>query len=111
MNRHKRQHHRRFKRLKDKWRRPKGRQSKQRLHRKGKPAVPCDGKRTPAEERGVHPSGYRERLVHRPDEVKRLNPDTWAVRIGSGVGGRKREAIEEECDRRGLKVLNPEEAE
>lgn len=111
MRRNKRQHQDRFKRVKDTWRRPKGRQSKQRLHRKGKPGVPCDGRKQPDENRGVHPSGYREKLAHRPDDVKRLNPETWAVRIASKVGGRKRERIEEECEKRGLKVLNPEGSE
>lgn len=103
----KRQHLDRFKRLKETWRRPKGRQSKQRLRRKGKPATPGIGRRKPVDERGVHPSGYREKLVHRPDEVRVLNPDTWAVRIASKVGGRKRELIIDECEKRGLKVLNP----
>jgi len=103
----KRQQVDRFKRVKDTWRKPKGNHSKQRESKKGKPAVPTVGRRQPEDERDVHPSGYREKLVHRPEEAKKLNPETWAVRIASKVGGRKREAIEELCGKRGLKVLNP----
>lgn len=106
MTGYKRQNQDRFKRVPDNWRRPKGRQSKQRLSRKGKPAVPCVGRRQPEEERDLHPSGLKEKLVHNADEAKRTNPETTAVRIGTQVGGRKREHIEEECEKRGIKVLN-----
>lgn len=107
MTKFKRQHQDRFKRVKDTWRKPKGRQSKQRLTRKGSPAVPTAGRGTKAEERGLHPSGYREVLVHTPSELDDVEPEEFAVRIGSTVGGRKRETIEEKCEELGITVLNP----
>jgi len=53
----------RYKRVDESWRRPRGLDSKMRLKRKGWPASPNIGYRSPKELRGLHPSGYREILV------------------------------------------------
>jgi large subunit ribosomal protein L32e len=45
--------------------------------------------------------------VHNTDDLEDVDPDTQAVRIASGVGGRKRERIEDECEDREIRVLNP----
>lgn len=111
MTDYKRQQEDRFKRVKDTWRRPRGTHSKQRLNRKGKPAVPGDGRGSPTETRGLHPSGYREVMVHRPADLDDVDADEEAVRIASKVGGRKREAIETAAADRDIKVLNPTEVD
>lgn len=64
------------------------------------------GYRKPKSERGLHPSGFREVLVENPKEIAEIDSDTQAVRIASGVGGRKREKILEKADERRIKVLN-----
>jgi len=65
------------------------------------------GYRRKREDRGLHPSGIREVLVYNPRELENLMPDEVAVRIASGVGGKKREQIEAEAASIGLRVLNP----
>ncbi len=104
----KRQDHHKKKRVKaDSWRKLRGQNSKRRKNIKGKGAEVNVGYRTPSKARGLHPSGFDEILVHRPDELDDVNPETQAVRIGGGVGGRKRERIEERALDEGIRVLNP----
>lgn len=100
-DRHKKQ------RVSDKWRRPRGTHSKQRKGVKGKGAVVEAGYRGPAAVRGRHPSGFEEVRVERPADLEDVDPDREAVRIASGVGGRKRERIEEVALEREIRVLNP----
>ncbi len=88
------------------WRRPRGTHSPRRKEEKHAPAVPKAGYRSPADERGVHPSGYEEVLVHTPGDLEDVDPETEAVRIGSSVGGRKREAISEKAETLDIHVLN-----
>lgn len=89
------------------WRRPKGTHSKQREGRKHAPARVKVGYRGPKQARGLHPSGFEDVLVHNTDDLEDLDPDTQAARIGSSVGGRKREMILEEAQDKGIHVLNP----
>ncbi|MDZ7688009.1 MAG: 50S ribosomal protein L32e [Halobacteriales archaeon] len=104
----KRQDHHKKKRVSaDSWRRLRGSNSKRRKNKKGKGAEVNVGYRTPAKARGLHPSGFDEVLVHRPEELDDVDSDTQAVRIGSSVGGRKRERIEERALDDGVRVLNP----
>ncbi len=95
-----------YKHVKNSWRKPKGGDSKMRKEKKGKPPLVKVGYRKPKSQRNIHPSGYRETLVHNPEEAKEVDPETHAIRIGSTVGGRKREKILEVAEEKGLKVLN-----
>ena len=99
----------RFVRLGERWRRPRGRDSKMRLGRKGKPPVVSIGYRGPKSVRGLHPSGLVESLVKSPQEVGRVDAGKQAIRIAAGVGKRKREKILALARERGIKVLNPRE--
>ncbi len=94
-------------RVKDTWRRPRGGLSKQRRRVKGKGAVVEAGYRSPTAARGRHPSGFEEVRVHNTDDLEGVDPDREAVRIASAVGGRKRERIEDVCEDREIRVLNP----
>jgi large subunit ribosomal protein L32e len=96
----------RYKRLGTSYRRPKGLHSKARRHLKYRPPLPRIGYRTQADVRGLHPSGFSEVMVYRPEDLDSIDPATEAARIGSTVGGRKRENIIELADRRGIRVLN-----
>jgi len=97
----------RYVRLKPNWRRPRGKDSKMRLQRSGWPPLVKIGYRTPKKYRGLHPSGYKEVLVYRPEDLLGLDPETHAVRIAGSVGMRKRMKIVEEAEKLGLKILNP----
>lgn len=102
-----RQDHHKKKRTPASWRKPRGNLSKQRRRIKGKGPVVESGYRTPEAVRGRHPSGFEEVRVHNPDDLDDVDGDFQAVRIASGVGGRKRERIEDRAEDGGIRVLNP----
>jgi large subunit ribosomal protein L32e len=102
-----RQDYHKKKRTPTSWRRPRGGLSKQRRGVKGKGDTVEAGFRTPKAVRGKHPSGFEEVRVMNVDDLEGVDGDREAVRIGSTVGGRKRERIEEEAEDRGIRVLNP----
>jgi large subunit ribosomal protein L32e len=99
------------KRLDDNWRKPRGLHNKTRKHIKGKGEVVRPGYGSPAAVRGMHPSGFREVLVHTPAQVEHIDASTTAIRIGHTVGRRKRELIEARAGELGIKVLNPTRSE
>jgi len=101
----------RYVRVSESWRRPRGKTSRMRIGRRGWPTSPAVGYRSPREYRGIHPSGLREKLVNRPEELEGLSPEKDAVRIAATVGGRKRVAIIDQAQRLGLTVLNPKAPE
>lgn len=102
-----RQDHHKKKRVSTSWRRPRGTLSKQRRGIKGKGAKVEAGYRTAKAVRGLHPSGFEEIHVENTDDLEGVDGDTQAVRIGSSVGGRKRERIEDSAEDEGIRVLNP----
>lgn len=93
------------------YRKPVGKHSDTRLKKKDAPSMPNPGYRTPEEVRGLHPSGYEDVLVHRPEDLGELDPEQEAARIASKVGGRKTEMILEKADELGVHVLNAGEEE
>jgi large subunit ribosomal protein L32e len=102
----KRQNWFRYKRLGDKWRRPRGIHSKMRRHFKYRIPVVKSGFRGPASVRGLHPSGFEEVLVNNLKEVENVDPKTQAIRIASTVGDKKREMIITKADELGIRVFN-----
>ena len=95
------------KRTPESWRSPRGQLSKQRRGVKGKGPTVEAGFRTPAAARGKHPSGFEEVRVENVDALEVVDGDREAVRIGSTVGARKRERIEEVAEEEEIRVLNP----
>jgi large subunit ribosomal protein L32e len=102
-----RQDYHKKKRTPTSWRKPRGDRSKQRRGVKGKGDKVQAGFRTPKAVRGKHPSGFEEVRVENVDDLDGVDGDTEAVRIGSTVGARKRERIEEVAEDEGIRVLNP----
>ncbi len=102
-----RQDYHKKKRTPESWRAPRGNLSKQRRGQKGKGATVEAGFRTPKAARGRHPSGFEEVRVFNTDDLEGVDGETHAVRIGSTVGARKREHIEETAEEAGIRVLNP----
>ena len=90
----KRQNRFRYKRLGQKWRKPRGMHSKMRARRKYRPPMASISYRGPAAARGLHPSGFAEVIVHRPADLEVMDPQREAARIAATVGDRKREVIE-----------------
>ncbi len=89
------------------WRKPRGQHSKMRKDKSHTPKRVKVGYRGPKKARDLHPSGFEEVLVHNPDGLDEIDPDTQAARIASGVGKRKRMQIIEEARDAGIHVLNP----
>jgi large subunit ribosomal protein L32e len=68
--------------------------------------VVSTGYRGPVAARGLHPSGFAEVLVHRPEELEALDSNLEAARVAATVGDRKREAIEARAAELDIRVLN-----
>ena len=96
----------RYKRLGEKWRRPRGIHSKMRRHFKYRIPVVQVGFRGPASVRGLHPSGFEEVLVYNPNNLDDINSKAQAIRISSKVGDKKREIIIKKADEMKIRVLN-----
>jgi large subunit ribosomal protein L32e len=88
------------------WRKPKGYQSKQRLNMKYRTPMVRVGYGKISAVRGLHPSGFEDVLVNQPSDLDGLDPELQAIRIGAGVGNRKRANIHDRADDLGLRVLN-----
>lgn len=96
-------------RIKRNWRRPRGIDNKKRLKIKYMGASPSIGYGQPSATRGFHPRGLPEALVQSPSELEGLKDSL--IRIASGVGRLKREAIQKLAASKGLHVLNPKKFE
>src|SRR3990170_120456 len=88
----------RYKRLGMKWRKPQGGQSKLRRHYGYRINVVSIGYRGPRLSRGLHPSGFREVLIHTVRELDAIDPKLEAARIAATVGGRRRTEIQDAAD-------------
>ena len=64
----------RYDRLAENWRKPKGKDNKMRKQKSGMPAIVKVGYRGPRAARGLHPSGYRDNVVHNTAELSNLDP-------------------------------------
>lgn len=99
----------RYVRIKESWRSPKGLDHKMRIEYKGWPAPVKAGYRGPRIARGLHPSGFKEVLVHNVDELKEIDIKTQAARIAHTVGRRKKAKILAEAKKRKIIILNLKE--
>ena len=96
----------RFVKLKESWRRPRGLDHKMRRKIKGWPPTVSVGYKGPKDARGLHPSGYREVLVHNVREISKVDPKSEAARIAHTVGKKKRVQIVAEAKKRKVFILN-----
>ena len=97
----------RYDRLAENWRKPKGKDNKMRKQKSGMPALVKVGYRSPKAARGLHPSGYRDILIHNTQELVKLDSKRDAARIAHTVGKKKRIEIINKALELGIKVLNP----
>lgn len=97
----------RYKRLsRSGWRAPHGMDNKQRKNLKYRSSLVRVGHGKVSAAHGLHPSGFREVMVHNPRDLEVIDPETEAARVGATVGGRKCEIIYSRADELGIRVLN-----
>tara|TARA_B100000941_G_scaffold114667_2_gene80540 strand:- start:1602 stop:2258 length:657 start_codon:yes stop_codon:yes gene_type:complete len=97
----------RYKRLsRSGWRKPHGMDNKQRRNYKYRGSLVRIGHGKVNAASGLHPSGFREVMVHNSSDLDTIDAETQAARIGATVGGRKREMIHSRADELGIRVLN-----
>lgn len=93
------------KRVKDRWRKPRGVANKKRRRYAFAGASPRIGYRNPPKLRGIHPKGKNELLVKNPAQLE--NTKDVLIRIAGSVGKKKRVRIIERARQLNLTVLNP----
>ncbi|MEL0101013.1 MAG: 50S ribosomal protein L32e, partial [Euryarchaeota archaeon] len=97
----------RYKRLsRSGWRKPHGMDNKQRRNFKYRGSLVRIGHGKVNMASGLHPSGFEEVMVHNAADLDQIDAETQAARVGSTVGGRKRELIHSRADELGIRVLN-----
>lgn len=92
------------KRVKDRWRKPRGIDNKKKIRLAWAGASPRIGYKNAAEVRGMHPSGLFEVIVHNTNELKAAVGK--AARIASGVGKRKRAEIAKIANEMKIQLVN-----
>lgn len=88
------------------WRRPMGKDSKQKRKEKSRGKRPNVGYGQPREIRYLHPSGFLEKRVFNVNDLAGLDSKKHAIRISSSVGKMKRLEIIKKAQEMKLKVLN-----
>ncbi|MBS7654396.1 MAG: 50S ribosomal protein L32e [Candidatus Bathyarchaeia archaeon] len=106
-----RQENWRYKRVKENWRKPKGLDSKMRKEVKGWPPRVKVGYRGPKLARNLHPSAFKEVIIHNVDDLNKIDAETEAVKIAHTVGAKKRAEILNRAKDLGIRVLNPKAVE
>jgi len=96
-----------LKRIKKRWRKPRGRDSKLRRKEKSKGKWPNVGYRAPKSLRGLHPSGLEEVLIRNVKDLEKIEKGKQAGRIAHTVGKRKRMLILERAKELSIRILNP----
>ena len=99
----------RYKRIKSRWRAPRGIDSKMRYKLKAYPKQPSSGYRSPLKVRGLHPSGFEDILISNINDLSKIDASKQAARISRTVSVRKRLVIVEKAKQLGIKILNLKE--
>jgi len=97
----------RYKRVKESWRAPHGKTSRVRRSKNGWPPVVKIGYSHPRATRGMHPSGLRETMIWRVQDLEGIDPKTNVARIAHTVGENKRVQIIDEAKKKNIRILNP----
>ena len=98
-----------YHRIKDQWRKPKGRHSKQRHQAAGHAKIVKPGFRTNKLVRGMDKTGLIPVIINTIAHIPLLNKNIHGAVIGGNVGNRKRLHIIAELKKHGIKVLNLKE--
>ena len=91
------------------YRRPKGRQNKMRLHRKGYARSRSTGFGSPTAVRGLSADGLNQVRVENKNDFAGLDPKTDGIIIAGTVGNRRREELLNFASEKKFTVLNVNE--
>lgn len=94
------------KRIGTKWRKPKGRQNKMRLNKKGYAKSRSTGYGSPNKVKGLSRNGLEQVLVTTPSQLNSLDPKTQGVIVSRTIGGRKLLEIIHHCEKANITILN-----
>jgi large subunit ribosomal protein L32e len=93
------------KKISDRWRRPKGLQSKMRHKFKGYNIMVSSGWRSPVEVRGLDRHGYETVIISNVKEVAKVEKHQ-AIIISGNVGNKKRMEIIEQAEKLKIPIVN-----
>ena len=99
------------KRIRKRWRRPRGIQSKMRLSIKGYRRGVAVGYGSPKIVRGFHSSGLEQKLVKSAKDVEGVDPKKIGILISGTVGLKKKLEIIKKSKELGLTILNIKDVE
>lgn len=94
---------------KQKWRRPAGRDSKMRLHFKGRPVSPSKGYQRQKSVRGTI-KGLLPQVVNNFKELSAIDSKTMIAVLASTLGAKKRKDMIEKAKSLNIKLMNVREA-
>ncbi len=97
----------RYKRVKERWRRARGIDSKTREKKGGWPISPMIGFRSPKQVRYQSSSGKEEILIYSPVDLSLIDSNRQVGRIAAKIGRKKRERIIMEAELLNIRILNP----
>ena len=100
-----------LKRIKDSWRKPRGRRNKVRLKLKGRQPMVETGYGSPRAVRGLLRNGLRPVLVHNVEELMKINKEEECAIIAGTVGKKKRLQIIKKAQEMGIVIANLREEE
>ena len=92
--------------LKETWRRPKGKHNKQRMHEKSAGALPNPGYGTPKELRGLNKDGLEEIIISNVKDLSNLDPKVHAGLVAGTVGAKKRAELSTKAKELKIKLVN-----
>jgi large subunit ribosomal protein L32e len=97
----------RYKRVKERWRRARGIDSKTREKKGGWPVSPSIGFRSPKKVRYHSPSGKEEVLIYSKSDLSLIDASNHIGRIAANIGRKKKEEIITEAELLNIQLLNP----
>ncbi len=99
-----------MKRVKDRWRKPRGTANKKRRKHRFAGALPKIGYRNPEKIRGLRYDGRAEVLIRNLNDLTMLKGrKDVVVRIAASIGGKKRELIKLQAKELGIELVNLKE--
>lgn len=97
----------RYKRVKERWRKARGIDSKTREKKGGWPISPMIGFRSPKQVRYQSSSGKEEILIYSTVDLSLIDSNRQVGRIAANIGRKKREEIVMEAELLNIRILNP----
>jgi large subunit ribosomal protein L32e len=97
----------RYKRVKERWRRARGIDSKTRKKKKGWPISPSIGFRSPKRVRYESSAGKNEVLIYSPLDLSLIDSSRQVGRIARTIGHKKKEKIITDAELLNIRIINP----